>query len=182
MARVSRDSPDSSGSHAQTRGDESVLRFLFHQSRNRISYIFRLSLLFFHIAAPFTLNPGVSTPNFSTRLRRLKELLDEAMFGVACVVCWNIWNFRNGWLHDKIRGKRETLVARSKNFLESFKSARFNFPLNPVSNGVAGWQPPLCPFIKLNFDAAVYESDVYQIAAVARDFNGKCLRWQVQKL
>lgn len=102
------------------------------------------------------------------------------LFGLACVVCWNVWNFRNG--HGTEMGDRETMVARSSVYLDSFKSVRIHFPIPHPPIPVVQWSRPKRPFIKVNFDAAVSSSSYYQVAAVARDSSGGCLRWAVCKL
>lgn len=96
--------------------------------------------------------------------------METDKFALACVVAWNIWNFRNGKVHDSEVGERETVVGGSKAFLESYKSGRFNFPMDGTPHSPICWQPPSRPMIKINFDAAV-----------ARDSEGKCIGWEVWK-
>lgn len=69
----------------------------------------RVALMHRHVwtAAPFDLPPGVTAPNFATGLCKLKDLLNAETFGLACVVCWNIWFFRNARIHDTDGGERE---------------------------------------------------------------------------
>lgn len=55
--------------------------------------------------------------------------MDDGQFGLACVMLWNICNFRNRIIHDSVFGKRDTIVARSSDFLNSYSFARFIFPL-----------------------------------------------------
>lgn len=87
----------------------------------------------------------------------------------------------NGRVHGSEGGERDSLVERIQRFLDSFQLARFMFPISPAAHGGVVWQRPEEPFVKVNFDAAVYDSGDYQIAAVARDSEGRCLRWRVQK-
>lgn len=109
-------------------------------------------------------------------------MLDAESFGVACVVGWNIWFFRNGRLHGSDAGERDSFVDRSKNFLDSFKSARISFLISSTPHVAAEWQCPRAPSVKINFDAAVYETGDYQVAAVTRNPDCECLRWRIQKL
>lgn len=46
---------------------------------------------------------------------------------------------------------------------------------------VAKWQPPPDPFIKVNCDAAIYDSGWYQVASVGWDSAGKCVSWSIRK-
>lgn len=117
---------------------------------------------------PFSLTLQASIQSFAAWVRQLQDSLNEAKFGLASVVCWNIWNFRNGWVHSSTRGDRESLVARSRDFLESFKSARFNFSVGDGVNQNMQWTAPSGAWVKVNFDAALYDSGIYQIATVAR--------------
>lgn len=116
--------------------------------------------LFFHCSyvtsiwmeEPFLLSQPIATPNFAMGLRKLKERLSKEVFLLACVVLWNVWYFRNGILHESEAGKRSTIVTRSKEYLDSYKSAIFTFPLPILALPVQSWQPPEAPFIKVNFD------------------------------
>lgn len=54
---------------------------------------------------PFSLSQKIPSPNFSTGLCGLRELVPEDNFALACVVIWNIWNYRNGVLHESVSGK-----------------------------------------------------------------------------
>lgn len=134
------------------------------------------------LAEPFVIESVFLVQNFTVGLNILKKNLEEASFGLACVVLWNIWNFRNECVHQEARGDRESLVRHSRDFPDSFKSARFTFPLSGAPGLISVWKPPENPFIKINFDAALYDSGKYQIAAVARDNEGVCLHWRVKKL
>lgn len=59
--------------------------------------------------------------------------MSEELFRLTCVVLWNLWNYRNGMVHDSEVGERAKLVKRSRDFLNSYSSARFVFPVgNPV--------------------------------------------------
>lgn len=131
---------------------------------------------------PFSISLDSRVQNFGEGIRRLKELLDEAKFGLACVVCWNIWNLRNDLTHNNDRGDRESLVRRSGDFLNSYKSARFVSPVKGRLEQAVSRKPHDAPFIKINFDAAVYDSNIYQLAAVARDETWTCLKWRIKKL
>lgn len=131
---------------------------------------------------PFAIRDLGSVSNFVAGLELLKKKLDEAQFGLACVVLWNCWNLRNDLLHNEARGDRDSLVRRSRDFLDSFKSAKFVFPIDSAPGLLDVWKPPDRPFIKINFDAAIYTNGEYRIAAVARDGAGDCVRWKVQKL
>lgn len=105
---------------------------------------------------PFSLDYRIPAPNFTAGLCWLRDHLDESQFGWACVICWNIWNFRNRTVHDAEAGTRESLVARINDFLlNSYSSARFVFLLQTKPPPATGWQPPQAPFVKINFDAAV---------------------------
>lgn len=95
------------------------------------------------------------------------------------MICWNIWNFRNGTVYDVETGTRESLVERINDFLNSYSSACFVFPLQTRPPAATGWQPPRAPFVKINFDAAVYDTNSVQVAAVARDSEGLCMGWSV---
>lgn len=57
-------------------------------------------------AAPFSISLEPTVQNFVAGRSRLKEALDEANFELAFVGCWNIWNFRNDYIHNAARGDR----------------------------------------------------------------------------
>lgn len=119
---------------------------------------------------------------FSSGLRGLKECLQEEEFSLACVVIWNIWNYRNGVIHGSEVGERENIVSRSADFLNSYASARISFPLQAKVSGRVSWQLPTALFIKINFEVAFLHSDSFQVAGVARNSEGLCLGWSVRKL
>lgn len=129
---------------------------------------------------PFNLTSEVQATNFATGLNWLRSKLEAQLFGLACVVVWNVSNFRNGLLHGGERGDRASLVTRSNDYLDSFRSAQICFPVPKPSNPIEQWPPPKQPFIKVNFDAAIIDSIYNQVGVVARDGTGYCLRWSVK--
>lgn len=131
---------------------------------------------------PFSIDNFESVSNFAVGLDFIKKKLDEPRFELACMVLWNCWNLRNDWIHEEKRGVRDSVVRRSRDFLDSFKYAKFIFPVSEVPGLLDVWKHPESPFIKIDFDAAMFASRECRIAAVARDIEGECLRWRVQKL
>lgn len=111
-------------------------------------------------------------PNLAAGICLLKEKLEGTVFELACVVLWNIWNFRNERLHGSANRDRGLLVVRSKEFLNSFRSARFHFSVESAHLPTADWQAPRDSVIKVNFDAALFESGTFQVAPVALDTDG----------
>lgn len=89
---------------------------------------------------PFNLGQEVAAPKFATGLGRLKELLSGDDFLLACVVLCNVWNFRNGTIHDSVYGERVALVDRSRDCLSSYSSARIFFPLPVQVASRSPWQ------------------------------------------
>lgn len=131
---------------------------------------------------PFNITHPIIASNFATGLINLRKMVSEELFLLACVVLWNVWNFRNGVLHDSAQGERSTIVARSKDFLDSYSSAIFTFPIRSPAPPIRPWQPPPAPFIKINFNAGFPTSTSHQIAAVARDSDHCCVGWAVRRL
>lgn len=126
----------------------------------------------------FSLELQAAIPNFAAGICLLKEKLEVEL---ACVVLWNIWNFRNEMLHGSANGDRGLLVVRSKEFLNSFRSARFHFSVESAHLPTADWQAPRDSVIKVNFDAALFKSGTFQVAAVALDADGVCRGWSIRK-
>lgn len=119
--------------------------------------------------------------NFAAAITWLRSRLEPDIFNLACVVIWNVWNYRNKVIHGSDAGASELLIPKSRDFLESFSSARFNFELPKESLPAASWRPPSHQFVKVNYDAAVYDSGVYQVGVVVRDTHGQIIRWQARR-
>lgn len=72
-------------------------------------------------------------------------------------------------------------MERSKDFLHSYSSARFMFPISNLTPVVEPWSPLLAPFVKVSFDVALFDHGFFQTAAVVRNFSGDCLGWSVRR-
>lgn len=61
---------------------------------------------------PFNLmTTGVPASNLVMGLCWLRSKLEAQLFDLACVVMWNIWNFRNGVLHGGDGGERVATIS-----------------------------------------------------------------------
>lgn len=146
-----------------------LIFFFFNSAHRRLRRSHAYSLITFLFFSsiwreePFSLDVQTLVPNFAASVSWLKMKLDSSVFGLACIVMWNIWNFRNERLHDAIEGNQDLVVARSQEFLNSFHLARFCFAIGQVAPATASWQTPNGTTIKINFDAAVFDSCSYQV-------------------
>lgn len=131
---------------------------------------------------PFSLSSSVVAPNLAARLGWLRDKLDSAAFSLAVVVLWNIWNFRNGFQHGEDVGSTENIITCSQAFLDSYSSAQIFFPVAAVGPRTVSWQPPPAETIKVNLDAAILDSEWFQIAAVDRDYLGRWVGWSVRRI
>lgn len=112
--------------------------------------------VFFHCPAlsqlwksePFNVMHDVPGSNFASGISWLKENLEKSTFELACVVCWNLWNLRNSFMHGSEWEEKEELVARNSRFLHSFSSAQLHFPIQSSSLLPNSWPPHSCPFVE----------------------------------
>lgn len=84
-------------------------------------------------------------------------------------------------VHGEDGGDRDWLVARSRDYLDSFKSASIHFKVPSPPILPAPWAAPTQPFVKINLDAALFDPGSFQVGAVARDLTGGCIRWSARR-
>ncbi|KAM6560015.1 hypothetical protein CsatA_029254 [Cannabis sativa] len=94
------------------------------------------------------------------------------------MVCWAIWDAKNNLVWNGKLFKEDDVVANAKRFLDQWRSAKSSeyessWPGFQAGDGAKHWISPQANSIKVNVDAALFDSDhKYGLGLVARDERG----------
>lgn len=111
-------------------------------------------------------------------LQNLRQSLSPELFLVSLVVCWKVWDVRNGEVHGGERGFPPDLVAWGSDFLNIYKLAQQRESVIKSPELPTIWQPPGRDAIKINVDVGLpSQSNSFFVGMVARDSSGACIWW-----
>lgn len=130
---------------------------------------------------PFHFRSHQMLRNFRARLLELWDALDSDTFALACVVLWKLWDVRNQLVHEEVQHIPSDIVKWCSDFLEVFYNANLLTNSLPATVFPRQWVAPSPGHIKVNFDAAFFSADFFQVSAVARNEEGQCVGWAVRR-
>lgn len=113
----------------------------------------------------------------------VKQVLSADLFARFVCCCWTIWNNRNGVVHGvKCRYPME-MASSARAYLVRFQEAKSQFAAPRPPEAAVNWEPPSCPNIKVNVDAAVPRNrQCARLGIVARDFSGNIVAWRHRRI
>lgn len=83
-------------------------------------------------------------------------------------------------MHGDQDGLQGDFIEGALNYLEAYKSALLPRTIQP-SHVIESWCAPPPPRININFDVGFFEDNYFQVAAVARDLEGRCVWWRARR-
>ncbi|MFQ6634232.1 hypothetical protein Gotur_010241, partial [Gossypium turneri] len=100
------------------------------------------------------------------------RLLDKKAMANFITTLWNSWNNRNNYI---FRGKKEAswiMWERAKTLSQDFRIHNMvNKPMLPLTTVLKKWVKPLSGFVKINFNATVF-NDKTGFGVIVRDSDG----------
>lgn len=93
------------------------------------------------------------------------------------LICWSLWMQRNQFIFQQVNQTPDDILARATRTLTIYRDNPHNpIPIISHQPGSVWWHPPPLGTLKVNVDAAVFESNTrFGIGIVRRDNNGHIL-------
>ncbi|KAL6503124.1 hypothetical protein OROHE_023753 [Orobanche hederae] len=129
-------------------------------------------------------NRSVNTGIFSSFADWLQSLLEQQNRRLALImvmICWTLWKSRNDLIWNQRSLEMSEVVESAKANLIQWQSVQdrtFDRFMGFMTHedGQERWNLPMCDRIKINVDAAIFDSSsCYSYAIVIRDHNGALL-------
>lgn len=129
-------------------------------------------------------NPSVNTGTFTSFadwLQSLFERQNRSTVLIMVMICWMLWKNRNDLIWNQRSLEMFEVVQSAKTNLIQWQSVQdrtFDRFMGFMTHedGQERWSPPMCNRIKINVDAAIFDSSsCYSYAMVIRNHNGELL-------
>ncbi|KAK4492571.1 hypothetical protein RD792_003386 [Penstemon davidsonii] len=111
-------------------------------------------------------------------LLQIKSRTDAKDFGWAAILMWWIWFGRNKLLWENEDLQLLGLIILAREFFNIFLTASVHTRIPPANRTSAKCQPPPCPFVKINLDAAFSgDGELVGFGMIAKNGEGVCIGW-----
>ncbi|GLT31223.1 hypothetical protein SLA2020_059750 [Shorea laevis] len=117
--------------------------------------------------------------DFATFFDSTVAILGKEQLELFCLLCWSLWNSRNGALWNRNSINPQHIIQRTLNFMTEYKNSVLSRGRGAAVVQKATetrWHPPDLGFIKINVDGATsVQSAAFGMGALARNDSGEVL-------
>ncbi|XP_062103683.1 uncharacterized protein LOC133814782 [Humulus lupulus] len=122
---------------------------------------------------------------FGSWIRGVLGRVDVGVAALVLMICWSLWNARNGIVWQQRTSSVEYIVKSARIYLDQWLKAQDNnffLSLGPTypGDGLELWTKPDVNSVKINIDAAIFTNEFkLGLGAVVRDHQGVVLTYRL---